>query len=178
MEYWKCPNCLNDHVTVSNEVHNQLEQSYQNKVQINMGIEEECLFRNFRAMTGNDRIKLCHININGLLSKLSQVHLLLKETQSDILAITETHLTPEVGNEEIAVEGYDIERFDRPEKKKGGGCLLYYKTCLTVLPEKKINMLKETESAWIELTTKSQKYLIGVVYRPPSNSQPSLVHKK
>ena len=48
--------------------------------------------------------------------------------------------------------------------------MLYYKNNLTVLPEKEINSLKETESAWIELTTRSQKYLIGVVYRPPSNA--------
>ena len=85
---WNCPNCLNNQDTASNDLLNQLRHTNQNNLKISMGNEEENQFGDFKAKVGNDGIKLGHININGLISKLSQVQLLLKETQIDILAIT------------------------------------------------------------------------------------------
>ena len=82
---------------------------------------------------GINGIKIAHLNVNGLQSKLRQVEMLLHYCHLDILAITETHLNWKVSDSEISVDGYETERFDR-EGKSGGGSLLYYRSCLIVTP--------------------------------------------
>ena len=44
-------------------------------------------------------LKCAHINVNGLVSKLDEIKLLLQETKIDILAITETHLCETITTE-------------------------------------------------------------------------------
>ena len=63
---------------------------------------------------------------------------------------------------------YKTARFDR-EGKSGGGSLLYCRSCLIVTPVKEVNETKETESVSIELCLKSQKFLIGCMYRAPTD---------
>ena len=95
--------------------------------------------------------------------------LVYRECNLDVLAITEAHLSSKTEDHELAIINYDMEWFDREEKqdKGGGGCLIYFKQSLTVYTcSNRSNIAKETESAWIELTVKSQKFLIGAIYRP------------
>ena len=57
---------------------------------------------------GKRGLKLGHININGLLNKISQVKALLSQSNFAVLAITETHLSDNVDDGEIKIQGYDF----------------------------------------------------------------------
>ena len=109
------------------------------------GLEDKDMFKVLNSKMGINGIKIARLNVNGLVSKLRQVEMLLCYCQIDIFAITETHLNWKTSDNEISVDGYEIERFDR-EGKSGGGSLLYYRSCLTVTPVKEVNDTKETES--------------------------------
>ena len=108
-------------------------------------------------------LKIGHLNVNGLKSKLPEVCLLLHTVNFDIFAITETHLSSSIPNEEINIDGYHLVRTDR-KKKKGGGTMIYYKENLNVI---EMNISASYESTWIDITIKSQHLLIGCIYRPP-----------
>ena len=58
---------------------------------------------------GKHGIKIGHLNVNGLLSKFSQIELLLVECKFDVFAITETHLNSKIRDEEILIAGYSME---------------------------------------------------------------------
>ena len=62
-----------------------------------------------------------------------------------------------------------MERQDR-KGKGGGGCLIYYKDNQTVVPfSDDIDEFREVESAWTEVSIMSQKFLLGALYRPPTD---------
>ncbi len=56
-----------------------------------------------------------HININGLLGKITEIKELLQRTSLDMLGVTETHLSSLIEDDKIAIEGYDLARKDRKE---------------------------------------------------------------
>ena len=156
------PRCIND-------IHNPMP----NIRDIAMdGLTQEKAFEELKTKTGSRRVKMAHLNVNGLLLKLTQIEILLLKCNLDVLASTETQLSSKTEDHELAIINYDMTRFDREEKqnKGGGGCLIYFKRSLTVYScSNRLNIAKETESAWIELTVKSQKFLIGKIYRPPDD---------
>ena len=78
--------------------------------------------------------------------------------------MTEAHLTNKIADEELSIQGYDFQHSDR--KKLGGGCLVYCKKNLTVIPKSDIVKDEKIESVWVELLIKSQRFLIGTIYRP------------
>lgn len=110
---------------------------------------------------------LCaHLNVNGLVAKLDEIRLLIHECKIDVLAITETHLGDNTTNDEIYIDDYLLARKDRKGKSDHwGGTVIYYKQDLNMyeidIPDNNL------EAIWMELIVKSQKLLIGCVYRPP-----------
>ena len=74
----------------------------------------------------NISMKVGHLNVNGLVGKISEIRYLLRETKFDIFGITESHLDKDVMNEDIFVDGYKVARSDRNNGKKGGGCAIYF----------------------------------------------------
>jgi len=116
----------------------------------------------------NRGIKCAHINVNGLHNKIEEIKLLLNETKFDILAITETHLHKNLSEDAIAIDNYSIIRKDRfGHKNHWGGVLFYYQNHLEI---HQLDLLPPTvniEAIFLELITKSQKLLVGCIYRPP-----------
>ena len=64
--------------------------------------------------------------------------------------MTETHLTNKIADEELSIQGYDFQGIDR-KQKLGGGCLVYHKESLTIIPKFDINKDENIESVWVEL---------------------------
>ena len=123
-------------------------------------------FEDLKIEMGQNGIKIGHLNVNGLLYKLSQIELLLIECKFNVFAISETHLNSKIRNEEVLITGYSIDRHDR-KGKGGGGCIIYYNEKLTVVPlSSDIDETREIESAWIEVNIMSEKFLVGALYRP------------
>ena len=152
---WKCPVCIRNHaINLPDHLHQELN--------------EGDLFSDVNAKVGNHGIKMAHLNVNGLMSKINQIRFLLEKASFDIFAITETHLKGEIEDKEIEIENYDVKRFDRKDKN-GGGYLIYYKTSLTIIPVDNIHEAKDTEAVWIQLCIRSQKFLVGALYRAPTD---------
>jgi len=68
-------------------------------------------------------IPIAHLNINGLLKKIHQVRVLVEETKLGILAISETHLSSEISDDDIKIENYSFLRKDRQDDSCWGGQL-------------------------------------------------------
>ena len=57
---------------------------------------------------------MAHLNINGLLSKLDFIKIMLSESKFDIFAIkSESKLDASIHDNEIKIDGYDFYRLDR-----------------------------------------------------------------
>ena len=53
---------------------------------------------------GDRNLKIAHLNINGLLNKLPEVHNILDQASFDILGISETHLREDISDEWINMD--------------------------------------------------------------------------
>ena len=113
-------------------------------------------------------MKIAHLNINGLLNKLPEVHNILDQASFDILGISETHLREDIPDEWININGYSFVRRDR-DSVPGGGVLIYFKANLTAYLVTRWNCT-HLEAAWLNVTIRSQSFLIGCIYRPPQDS--------
>ena len=156
--HWNCPRCEN--------TFNQLQTNPTLTQDQNTEIDElPNMFEELRTKLKGHGIKLAHINVRGLLSKMNDVAILLQESRIDILVITESHLDKSVGDSVMKIDGYGLERYDRD--KHGGGCFIYFNECLEITPIGWIDNLG-TESIWMDLYVHSQHYLIAGIYRPPN----------
>lgn len=82
-----------------------------------------------------------------------------------IIAITETHLDDSICDERLLLNGYhpplrkDINRF-------GGGVALYISKHLKYVIRNDL-CRSDIEIFWCEIHTSCDKFLLGVIYRPP-----------
>lgn len=125
------------------------------------------MYDNLKTKLGMNGLKLAHININGLLNKLSGIKFLLLEKKLDILTITESHLSPGIKDEQIKIAGFNMARKDRIIGNNWGGCLIYYSDTLTALERGDLYTASDIEQVWIDVTISFEKLLIGLVYRLP-----------
>ena len=115
-------------------------------------------------------LKISHINVNGLLNKLLDIKALLFSINFDILAITESHLSEDISDDEIAITGYKTARRDRNDGRKGGGTVIYFAEYLDAYERQDIDVNNSLEAAWIDVTVASQRLLVASMYRPPDNT--------
>ena len=85
----------------------------------------------------------------------------------DVVALTETHLSQDIDDNEINIENYTLFRFDR--NRHGGGVALY---CRSELEPIFISSLAipGIEMIWIETTVQKNNILFGACYRPPNQN--------
>lgn len=112
-----------------------------------------------------DRLKLVHININGLWGKKTMLNLFLNKYNPDIVSINEV-ITKRI----LKFEGYqDPLRFDRPLNNPGGGVILMFKKGLQYEVMVKITIDhrgNELRAANVVLHDKT-KILFASLYVPP-----------
>lgn len=111
-------------------------------------------------------LSFVHYNIQSISTKLDILSTELSEF--DILAFSETWLSPSILTEDIYLDSYlPPERKDRTGDNHGGVMIyvkdtLYYKRRLDLEPA-------GIECIWIELQLKHKKVLFGLFYRPPNS---------
>lgn len=71
-------------------------------------------------------MKILYINVNGFLSKLLDIKVLLFLINFDILVIFEFYLSEDIFDDEIVIIGYKIVWCDWKDGWKGGGMVIYY----------------------------------------------------
>ena len=123
-------------------------------------------------MEGFKGITIGHLNIRSLNRKLEEVVRILALGDLEILCISESWLNKSVPDHMIAVNGYNLHRWDRNSdsgKATGGGLLVYYKNHLNVSAISTLNVCTPNlETLWVKLQLKQARpQYIGVVYRPP-----------
>ena len=119
---------------------------------------------------GSRNLNVAHINIRSLRNKLEEVKLLLHLCRFDVLSMTETHLDNTISDRQLGVNDYKIIRRDRGIGTTGGGCVEYVANyiCSSRL---RILETQEVEGIWLKLLIDSNVFVIGTIYRPPSDGK-------
>ena len=124
--------------------------------------------------TGNYNLIILQLNIRGLLSHQSELKLLLQKlnnrnSSADIILLCETFLNNQT-ERLVQIPGYTLIT-NNCQANKGGGTAILVKQGVIYNRRKDLNIFieKEVESTFIELLSKSKKYItIGSMYRPPN----------
>ncbi|KAF0751787.1 Reverse transcriptase domain-containing protein [Aphis craccivora] len=117
-------------------------------------------------------LKTYYQNVHGLRTKLYTLrcNFILFDSY-DIIILTETWLTPDIGNAELGFVGFHIFRFDRnsysSSSARGGGVLIAVKSNLNA--SLILNNCLNVEQVFIALTFLKTKFLIGAIYLPPNS---------
>ena len=100
--------------------------------------------------------------------KVNEVSDLLAQENLDMLFLTETLLSAEVGDGELHIDGYSFFRRDRG--RQGGGVGIYFREELSVFSAHVPNTPSSVklELLFVELDLRNVKLLTGCLYRPPS----------
>ena len=78
----------------------------------------------------------------SLLPKIDELRHLIKTTDASVVGISKTKLDNSISSSEIEIEGYDLLRLDRSQRRGGVAC--YVKKSLAY--NYKYNFCKNTES--------------------------------
>ena len=118
-------------------------------------------------------IKLFHLNVCGLFSKILEILLLLQNTSKvDFLLLSETHITKRrYSNNEspYAVPAYTFIHRER-NKGKGGRVGAYISDKITW--KRRTHLGNDLEAIWIKIfPNKLKSWLLWVLYLPPDTSK-------
>ena len=137
---------------------------------------------NTSMITADEKVKnfgkgltFCHININGLKSKIDEVKYFLCSNHVAVLGITESKLSSDDDNKTFHVDSYTVFRCDRA--RRGGGSILYISKSIKfqVLPLP-IKLPLELEITVLKIKYPGVKPIAFiVVYNPPTHSKPKFV---
>nr|VZH96736.1 unnamed protein product [Spirometra erinaceieuropaei] len=106
------------------------------------------------------------MNAQSLISKLDELKLCLAELSPDVLAVTETWLSGNISDNEVALPEYQIYRRDR-EHRQGGGVVVYVNDGLAV-SDNTTKYACSKEAVWLTIKATGSPCLdILTVYRPP-----------
>ena len=111
-------------------------------------------------------LSFVHYNVQSIVPKLDV--LLTELYDFDILAFSETWLSPAVSEDSIALQSYQSpERKDRA-RDHHGGVMIYVKETIFYCRCRDLEPVG-IECIWIELTLKHKHILFGLFYRPPNS---------
>ena len=127
----------------------------------------------YQKLPENNNMNIFHTNINGLESKLDNLHEFISGSQPklDILAITETSEQEKVWFlQNVEIKGYKI--FHTASKTSKGGTAVYVDENVNSIERIDLNILHdEFEGAWVEIKNKHSKNIIcACIYRHPHNN--------
>ena len=160
---WLCPKCM-----LLQQTSDYNQENLEDGDFASVSEQGDDPFFVLNQQLGDRNLKIAHLNINGLLNKLPEVHNILDQASFDTLGISETHLREDIPDEWININGYSFVRRDR-DSGPGGGVLIYFKANLTAYLVTRWNCT-HLEAAWLNVTIRSQSFLIGCIYRPPQDS--------
>lgn len=114
---------------------------------------------------------MASLNINGLITHLDELKVLLHNSNIDIFAVNETKLESSILNGEVSIPGYEIVRKDRVKNGlNGGGVCIYIRSNHNYSIRQDL-MADDLEFICIELKRlRSKPFLISTWYRPPNST--------
>ena len=110
-----------------------------------------------------------YANIRGLYpksdkSKVPHLADLARESNSPFICLTETHLSPDILDAEITIDGYNLFRSDRLNRSHGGVCIYVRKDLAVKLEVKDSNSFCDS----LILHIPQLNLVITNLYRPPN----------
>ena len=116
----------------------------------------------------NKGLHFMHLNINGLLNKIDELRYITRSSNATVIGITETKLGNTVYDSEVTVDGYNIVPNDR--NRNGGGIACYIRN--NIYFNRKNCISDKIENIFIDLLfPKTKPISVGIIYKPPSQSQ-------
>ena len=116
--------------------------------------------------------KLCYLNIQGLIKNRNskcKINFLSEMSENNkLLILTETHLKPDILDEEVQIENFNIHRCDRLDRKCGGVSIYTHNS----LKISESSVLKYSNSVCELLALKIIDLNLHIlcVYRPPDTT--------
>ena len=127
----------------------------------------------FNSLNLSHSLSFVHYNVQSILTKLDTLYAELYEF--DILAFTETWLSPAVDPTDLLLESYcEPERKDRPGDSHGG-IMIYIKEGIFYKRRKDLEP-RNIECIWLEIANCNRRLLFGLFYRPPSSDAEYLTY--
>lgn len=122
------------------------------------------------AVKGRTVIRFAHINVRSLFTGFRELMQIIFEEKFDVVAITETWLTPDILNEAVRIPGYNFIRNDRINR--GGGTGIYVSSNLKYEIIDSINSTPnaDLEQLWIKIQLNNKSLAFGNIYRPPTGN--------
>jgi hypothetical protein len=109
-----------------------------------------------------------HINARSILSKISDIRIMVSQSRPAVLSVSESWLDESVTNNEVKIEGYTIIRNDR--QRTGGGVCMYIRSNIPFNPKDELKS-ENIETVWGELLLpKTKPIIVGTCYRPPKQA--------
>lgn len=115
-------------------------------------------------------LSVFYANSRSVLNKIDALRGIACVEDLDIIGVTETwldiagkHFLPEV-----EIDGYTLFHKDR-EGRRGGGVALYVRDTLNSYVNTTIKTDRNTESLWVDIILGREKFVIGIIYRPPDS---------
>lgn len=120
---------------------------------------------NLNSSENSDSLSVLHLNIRSIRNKLEYIKEML--TDFNILCFTETHLSPEISNDDLFIEGFQPISFRKDLSPHSSGLLIYVAEGLFAVhrPDLEENL---QEALWIEIKHKGDSYLLCNIYRRPN----------
>ena len=153
-----CYSCKNKEAISNSELFNKIEAK---------DIPE--LPANIKSQT--NELLIINLNARSLLNKEEELFQLIKDTDADIICVSETWYDDSIPISTNVPKNYNIIRKDRSQKfkdkyskKGGGGVAIIYKKHIKI--EKKPKLCDDTEEIlFVQVNTKPS-FMLGVVYKP------------
>ena len=113
-------------------------------------------------------ISLMYTNADGLCSKLPEIKDQIKVKNPDVICITETKLKPDIADEALGLEHYNIWRKERTNKEGGGIMIMAKKELIAT----EVELLRTTyaEALAIEIKSKKGSLLVATTYIAPETN--------
>ena len=110
---------------------------------------------------------MAFLNIVSLLKKIDEINFSMTNKFIDLIAFNETRLDPNITDNMINLDGYDVIRKDR--SRNGGGVCIYLRSSINYKIRKDL-VPPELEAVCVEIIKPHSKpFLVTTVYRPPSS---------
>lgn len=129
-----------------------------------------------RSIFKNDTfcLNFTHLNIGSILPKIDELRDIFVNSNTHIIAVSETWLKSHISNKSVEITGYKLLRADRMFRR-GGGVALYVstklKTRIVSTSFTGVRELFKSNYLFIEITFPDSVILFGVTYKPPATDE-------
>ena len=114
-----------------------------------------------------DNFIVGHLNARSLNKNIIELKSILDNTDFDAVSISESWLRSNTPKDRFEINGYNIFRNDR-KNKRGGGVCLYVREEYQCKRIKIPNSPQSPEMLWVEVLVNHKKIAIGTLYKAPN----------